>query len=168
MNVHHPRKATNAGTEPGLQPDSNGKHFIREKDSPQSGRVVRRKNHLGQQLAAQFLAKNSQSASVSIREFQFPATELLLEDLILGHEVVRLLLQSARKLRSQPRCHELQGQRQRRTAGLVLLPAHELPSTPFPVSRECVGTLVKLRAPLRYSSILFWHRTPSVLDANLN
>ena len=27
MNDRHPREATNAGTEPGLQPDSNGKHL---------------------------------------------------------------------------------------------------------------------------------------------
>jgi hypothetical protein len=128
---------------------------------PSQDRVgCRDRSHLGQQLAAQFLAKNSQSASVSIREFQFPATELLLEDLILGLQVVHLLLQSARKPRSQPRCHELQRQRQRRTAGLVLLPAHDLPSTPFPVKRKCVGTLVKLQDPLRFSSILFWHRSP--------
>jgi len=30
MNDHHPRKATNVGTEPGLQPDSNGKHLRRD------------------------------------------------------------------------------------------------------------------------------------------
>ena len=30
MNDRHLRKATNAGTEPGLQPDSNGKHFCRD------------------------------------------------------------------------------------------------------------------------------------------
>lgn len=89
------------------------------------------RGHLGQQLAAQFHAKNREASSIGVREIQFPVPKLLLEDAVLGHQVVNLLLQRALEPDGQPRCQELQRHRQHRTERLGLLPAHGLPFTPF-------------------------------------
>jgi hypothetical protein len=110
----------------------------------------------------QFLAKNSQSASVGVGELQFPVAEPFLEDSILGHEVVHLLLQNASETHRQPRCQELQWQQKHRTLGLVILPVHLVPFTPFRAHRKLIATFVNPRDSSRFSPILFWHQTRSV------
>jgi hypothetical protein len=66
---------------------------------------------------------------------------------------------SARKPHGQPRCQELQWQRQHRTERLGLLPAHGVPFTPLSARRKLLGTSTNLPEFLRFSTILFWYWT---------
>jgi hypothetical protein len=90
-------------------------------------------------LEAQFPSENRQPLSVGIGELQPPVAKLFLEDLVLSHQVVDLLLQNALGPHRQPRCQELQWQWQHRTAGLGLPSAHRPPSTPFSARCKLIG-----------------------------
>jgi len=119
-----PRNGSNNGTR---RPSKDG---LRRRD----------RGHPAQYLAAQFLSENRQPSSVGISELQPPVAKLFLEDLVLGQQVVDLLLQDALEPHRQPRCQELQWQRQDRTTRLGLLSAHEPPLTPFSGRCKLIGT----------------------------